>query len=167
VRPVHDRGHVVGDDDLEHPAEERPRRLAPADHRVQVLAERQVHENVPGIHGGEDQRMHDAAVPGLRVEQQAHLPEVDLALGARLAVSHRHRPARPGTAMAQHLQRIPVQRALGHHHALAGQQLAGLHHRQPLPGHHVCELLVMGGQQRPRLPVPVPPVRPDPLGDQA
>jgi len=33
--------------------------------------------------------MHDTAVPGLRVVNQAHLREVDLAFGARLAVATR------------------------------------------------------------------------------
>jgi hypothetical protein len=69
--------------------------------------------------------------------------------------------------VAQYLQRIPVQRPLRHHHALAGQQVPGLHHRQALPDQHVFQLLVVRGQQRPRRPVPVTPVRPDPLGNQA
>jgi hypothetical protein len=120
---------------------------------------------VPAVHGGEDQRVHDPAPPGPRVVQQAHLPEVDLALGARLAVRHPHRRP-PAATVAQHLQGVPVQRPLRHHHALPGQQLAGLDHRQA----RIQQLLqprVTGRQQRPALAVPVAPVRADPLGHGA
>ena len=95
MSPVHDRGHVIGDDDLEDAAEERPRRLAAGDHRGQVLAKAQVHIAVPAVDRGEDQPVSHAAAAGGRVGHQAHLPEVDLALGARLAVSHPHRDAAP------------------------------------------------------------------------
>ena len=44
-----DRRGVVGDQDLEHPAEEHPRRLAPGDERGQRLGEGQPHEHVPRI----------------------------------------------------------------------------------------------------------------------
>jgi len=66
--------------------------------------------------------------------------------------------------MLEHLQRIPVQRPLGHHDAAAGQQLPGPHHGQAVIDDHRLELAVMRGQQRPRRPVPVPAVRADPLG---
>ena len=91
----------------------------PADHRGQVLAEGQPHEHVPGVDRGEDQGVHHPAAPGLRVVKQAHLPEVDLAFGARLAVGHPHRRP-PAAAMPKHLQRVPVQRPLRDHHTLAG-----------------------------------------------
>jgi hypothetical protein len=107
-----------------------------------------------------------AAAPGGRVIQQAHLPEVSLHLGARLAVSHRHRALAGSAAIAQHLQRIAVQRPLRHHHALAGQQLPSPHHGQAV-AEQLGQPPVMSRQQRPGLPTPAGPVRPDLLGHRA
>ena len=146
-------------------AEERPRRLEPGDHRGQVLAEGQPHEHVPGIDRGEDQGVHHPAAPSLQVVKQAHLPEVDLAFGAWLAVGHPHRRL-AAAAMTQHLKRVAVQRPLRDHHTLPGQQLPGLHHRQA----RIQQLLqprVMRRQQRPARPVPISPVRADPLSHGA
>ena len=82
-----------------------------------------MHIAVPAVNGGEDQRVRHPAVPGARISQQTHPAEVDLAFGARLAVGHPHRHAAPpAPAVLQHLQRIPVQRPLWHHHPAAGQQ---------------------------------------------
>ena len=57
------------------PPEKLPRGLAAGDHRRRVLAEAQGQLTVPGVDGGEDQRMHHPAVPGRRIGQQAHLAE--------------------------------------------------------------------------------------------
>ena len=89
---------LTGDDDLEHAPEERPRRLEAGDDRRQVLAEAQPHIAVPAVDGGEDQGVRHAPAAGPRVGQQAHLPEVDLAFRARLAVSDPHRRPAPGAA---------------------------------------------------------------------
>jgi hypothetical protein len=126
----HDRGEVVGDQHGEHPAEERPGRLTAGDHVLQRLAVAQPHEQVPGEHRREDQRVDHPAGLGDRVEEEAHPAEVDLQLLARLAVVDPHRRLVP--AVAQLLGAEPVQRALRHHHPAAGQQLTDLHHRQPV-----------------------------------
>ena len=53
----------------------------------------------------------------------------------------------------------PVQRAVRHHHALTGQQVADLHHRQ-VPPDPLRDLLLLRLQQLPRRPVPGRPDRP-------
>jgi hypothetical protein len=65
---------------LEYAGEEPPRRLAAGDDRLQRGRERQPHEHVPRVHRGEDQRVHHSASPGLRVVDQTHSGEIDLAL---------------------------------------------------------------------------------------
>ena len=50
---------------VEDAAEELPRRLAPVDHVLGGLPERQPHQAVPRIAGGEDQRLHHTAPTGL------------------------------------------------------------------------------------------------------
>jgi hypothetical protein len=142
----HHRLEVVRDQHLEHPAEERPRRLAAGDHVGQRLPQRQPHEHVPRHHRGEDQRVHRPAPPRPGVEHQPELAEVELALHPRITVSDAQRgPAAPEAAS---LHREAVQRAIRHGDAAAfelavdvGQlQLladpAGdlvLHREQPLP----------------------------------
>jgi hypothetical protein len=157
---------LTGDHDLEHPAEKRPRRVEAGDDRRQVLAEAQVHIAVAAVAGGEDQGMHHPPPPGFPVLQQAHLPEVDLAFRAWLAVSDPHRGLPGGAPVARDLQRVPVQRPLGNHHAPAGQQLTDLHHRQDLV-QEALDLLMMGRQHRPALPVTAGAVRADPLSHRA
>ena len=110
--------------------------------------------------------MHHPPPPGFPVLQQAHLPEVDLAFRAWLAVSDPHRGLPGGAPVARDLQRVPVQRPLGNHHAPAGQQLTDLHHRQALV-QEALDLLMMGRQHRPALPVTICAVRPDPLSNRA
>jgi hypothetical protein len=87
ISAVDDRRQVVGDQGAEHPAEERPRRLAAGDHRRCRLAVREPHEAMPADTGGEDQRVHHPVPTRRRVEHQPHPPEVDLQLVTRLAVS--------------------------------------------------------------------------------
>jgi hypothetical protein len=157
---------LTGDHDLEHPAEKPPRRVEAGDDRRQVLAEAQVHIAVAAVAGGEDQGMHHPPPPGFPVLQQAHLPEVDLAFRAWLAVSDPHRGLPGGAPVARDLQRVPVQRPLGNHHAPAGQQLTDLHHRQALV-QEALDLLMMGRQHRPALPVTAGAVRADPLSHRA
>jgi len=158
--------NIFRNEDFENAAEKRPRRLAPGDHRRQVLAEGQVDIAVAAVHRGEDQRVRHPAALGLRIIQQAHPPEISLAFGSWLAVGHPHRRRPAVPAMPEHLQRVPMQRPLRHHHALPGQQLPGLNH-----GHALIEQTLQPGlmrsQQRPAIPVPVSATRPDPLSHPA
>lgn len=64
VRPVHDRGHVLRNEDLDHPAEERPRRPKADDDRRLVLAEGQVDIRLPTLADGEDQGVHSSQRAG-------------------------------------------------------------------------------------------------------
>ena len=100
---VDDGGQIVRDHRGEDAAEERPRRFEPVDHRLRRLAERQPHEAVPRVAGGEDQRLHDPPPPALPVDDEPHPPEVDLQLIARLPISDTHRGATTAAAAA-HLQ---------------------------------------------------------------
>ena len=87
------------------------------------------HTNMCRAHdGGEDQRVHPPTSAGLGVTEQAELGEVELALHPRFAVDD---PNRGGTdPESAPLHGEPVQRAVGHQHAAAGQQLLDLHQRQ-------------------------------------
>jgi len=60
-----------------------------------------------------------------------------------------------------------VQGPLRDRRTAAGQQLAGLDHRQALAAEHVLDLLVVRHQHRPGPAVTVRAVRADPLGDLA
>jgi hypothetical protein len=126
----HNRTHVVRDEDFEDAAEERPRRFAAVDDRGQGLGERQPHEHVPRIHRGEDQRMHHPTPPAGGVEQHAHPGEVDLAFHAGLAVDHGNRPSSSAALVAGVGLAVAVQSPLRDDHALAGQKVADLDHRQ-------------------------------------
>ncbi|WP_308206118.1 hypothetical protein [Mycobacterium shinjukuense] len=96
------------------------------------LGKRQPHEHVPRVHRGEDQRVRHPAPPGLRVEDQPHPSEVDLALHPRLAICHRHRRAPAAALVVGALHTEPVQRAMRHHNPLPGEQITDLHHGQPV-----------------------------------
>jgi len=111
VRFVDDRFQVIRDDDLEDPLVERPRRLEAVDDRCQRLLVGEPHEHVAGEDGGEDQRPQQAPALGIRIEQQTHLAEVDLELGARLAVVDSHRVI--GLRVAELLNAEAVQGAVG------------------------------------------------------
>jgi hypothetical protein len=104
--------------------------------------------------------------PASRSCSRPIFPKAGLAFRAWLAVSDRHRGLPGGAAVAQDLQRVPVQCPLGNHHAPAGQQLAGLHHRQALV-QQALDLLVVRCQHRPALPVTVCAVRADALSHLA
>ena len=113
------------------------------------------------VAGREDQRLHHPAPPAVRVDEEPHPTEVDLQLVARLTVGDPHR--RPPTpAAAAHLQHVALHRAQRHPHALPLEQLVDLH-----PGQIVLDpagdLLVLSGQQPPRLAVTVAAVRTDRL----
>ena len=162
VRVRDDRRGVIGDQDLEHPAEERPRRVAPGDQRAQRLGEAQPHEHVPRVARGEDQRVHLPPPPRHRVRQHAQVPEVDLALRARLAVGDPDRGR--GLPEPAPLHAEPVQSPVRHHHPLPLQQHPDLHHRQAGLDLRL-DLLPAGLQLVPRLPVPARPHRPDRLRD--
>ncbi len=159
--------HVVGDHHLEHPTEKRPRRLTAVDERLDRLVERQPHEGVPRIHGGEDQRPTHPAAAGCRVEEQAHLAEVDLQLHPRLAVGDAHRRASHGPADTELFEGVTVQCPLRNLDATAGQQPVGLDHRQPLVDQPRLELVVMGPQDVPAGAVAVGAVRADQLAHLA
>jgi hypothetical protein len=164
VSAGNDRRGVVADHDPERAAEKLPRRLAPGDHRCQGLGKGQPHEHVPRIARGEDQRVHPAPLPGHRVAQQPQVTEVDLHLGAGLAVSNADR--RAGLAEPAPLHAEPVQRPVRHRDAPALQQPADLHHRQARV-HLRLDVSVAGLQLLPRQPVPARPGRMHSLGDLA
>ena len=163
------RLHVVGDQDLEAAAEERPGRLTTGDHRGQRLRVGQPHEHVPAEHRGEDQRVHPPRLPGLRVHQQTQLREVELALHPRRPVRDPDR-ARPDPKPALR-HREPVQRPVRHPHPPPGQQLLDLHDAQRVPPVTSLDpgpdLLLMCQQQLPRLAVPVRACRTDRVDDLA
>ena len=129
--PENVAGHIFGDQDREHAAEELPGRLAARDHRQRRLRERQVHVAVAGEHRREHQRVQLPAP--LPVGDHAEVAEVDLQLTARRRVvdPHRHpRPARRETALGRG---EPRQRPVRDRGPRPLQQLADLHQRQVLP----------------------------------
>ena len=144
-----DRRHVVGDHNPEHAAEKDPRRLEASHNRLGRLAEGQPHEAVPGVTGGEDQRPHHSLSTRRRVRDQAHPAEVDLQLGTRLTVGDPHHGPASRAADLQHLERVPVQRPLGHHDPPATKELMGLHHIQPVVNQPGLQLVMIGPQRRP------------------
>jgi hypothetical protein len=107
--------------------------------------------------------VHPSLPPGLGVEDESHLREVDLALHAGLTIDDPHRGG-PDPEPAP-LDREPVHRSIRHHAALPGQQLLDLHDRQRLlaisAGDPLADLLLTGEQQIPRRAVPVGPTRAD------
>jgi len=140
----------VGDHHPEYAPEERPGGLAPGDHIRRCLPERQPHEAVPRVAGGEDQRPHHPPSPAGGVEQQAHPPEIHLAFGAGLAVGHPHRHPFPlGEPAALH--REPVQGAIPirHPHPPSPQQIGDLGEPQTRP-HPATDQLLVWHQSVPR-----------------
>jgi hypothetical protein len=164
VRVRDDRGGVVGDQDPEHAAEERPRRVAPGDQRAQRLGERQPHEHVPRVARGEDQRVHLPPPPRHRVSQHPQVAEVDLALRPGLSVGDADR--RGGLPEPAPLDAEPVQGPVGHHDTAALQQHPDLHHRQARL-HLRLDLGMAALELLPSLPVAARPRRPDRLRDLA
>ena len=142
------RTHVVGNEHLEHPAEEPPRRFAAVDEGLEGLGESQPHEHVPRVDRGEDQRMHHPSASGHRIEHHAHPGEVDLALHPGVAVGDRHRGA-SASPIRGALRAITVQRALRHDHPAAGQQITDLHYRQAVLD-PASDLIMAGAQRFPR-----------------
>jgi hypothetical protein len=144
--------------------------LAAGDHHGQRLRVGQPHEQVPRHHRGEDQRVHPPPLPGLRIEDQPHRGEVDLALtpgspsATRTVVvftpnPHRSTPnrcsVRCGTTARRPRARSRAPRAdpavcLG-----AGDRwpLGARHLAVDLPGRHEC------GQPRPTGPAVLDPWR--------
>ena len=119
---------VVRYQHLEHPTDKRPRRLAVSDHLRQRLRVGEVHEQVPGERGGEDQRVDLPPPPGLQVGDEPHLGEVDLAFHAGLTVQHPHRRVPwPEPAL---LGGETVQRPIRHARARPGRHHLDLHDRQ-------------------------------------
>jgi hypothetical protein len=150
--------HVVRDEDFEDAAEERPRCFAAVDHRGQGLRERQPHEHVPRIHRGEDQRMGHPTPAGRGVQQHPHPGEVDLAFHPRLAVDHGHRPGPSAALIVGAFLAVAVQCPLRHEHALAGQQITDLDHRQTIFD-PLTDAIMVGAQHFPRRPKPLGAVR--------
>ena len=116
--------------------------------------------------GREDQRMADPAPSGVRVEHQAHAPEVDLELVARLAVGDPHRRAAAPARPAQ-LGAVALEGARRHADPPARQQGVDLDDGQPS---HVDPGAGSGfwwaSKPTPRLAVAVDAMRPDPLDHQ-
>jgi hypothetical protein len=84
----------------------------------------------------------------------AHSGEVDLAFRARFPVDHRHRPTAATPLILGVFLAVTVQRPLRDDHALAGQQVADLDHRQALVDPPV-DLTMVGAQHFPHLAIPV------------
>jgi hypothetical protein len=156
VGGIDDRGQVVGDHRAEHATEEHPRRFEPDDHRLGGLPVTQPHEAVPAVTGREDERVRDPVASAHRIGDQAHATEVDLQLVARLAVRHPHRRC-PATAAATHLEHIALHRPARDHHTPAAQQIMDLHCGE-IRLHPLGDLIVVGGQQPPRLTAAVDPM---------
>ncbi len=129
---VDDGLHVVGDHRGEHTTEETPCRLEPGDHIIERLAVREPHETEPGHDRREHQRPQIPLLAGLRIGDAAELAEVDLQLITRRPVVHPDRRVPDRAADAEFLERVAVQRPLGHDHALALQQLVDLDDRKPV-----------------------------------
>ena len=161
VRVVDDRLGVVGDQHPEHPAEERPRRLATGDHGLSRLAVRQPHELVAGEARGEHQGVHDPHPTRRRVGNQAHLPEVQLALRTGLTIGDPDRRSLTAGAAA-HLGDVALHRAQRADGPFPGEQLVDLHGRQ-VPLDPPRDPVVMGAHHPPRLSVAVGAVRADRL----
>jgi hypothetical protein len=106
--------------------------------------------------------VHLALPPGHRVSKQAQIPEVELALGARLAVGDPHRSC--GAPEPAPLHTEPVQRPVGHHDPAAFQQHPDLDDRQALLDLRL-DLLLASPQLIPGPPVPARAHRPDHLRD--
>ena len=164
IRGDDDGRQVVGDDHGEHPAEEGPRRLEALDDRGSGLAVAEPHEAVAGVAGGEDQGVDHPAPAGGRVGDQAHAPEVDLELRARLAVVDPHR--RLALSEAAALGGEAVEGAVGDDDALAGQQVLDLHQLQVL-GHPRLDLGLMRDEGLPPGAVADRSGGTDPLAHQA
>ncbi len=119
---------------------------------------------MPRVAGGEDERLDDAATIGLRVEEQAHLAEVDLALCPRLTVGDpdgRHARAAPVTKDLKH---VAVQRPLGNDDAAAREQLMDLPDGEAVLD-EALDLVVVGDDECPGRPMAVTAVRADRLAD--
>ena len=111
---------------------------------------------MPGEHRGKDQRVQRAAAPRHRILHQAELAEVDLAIHPRITVGDPYRrfpPAEPAT-----VDREPVQRAIRHDHAAAGQLAVDVGQLQ-LRREPVADLLLERDQRLPRLTVALRPIR--------
>jgi hypothetical protein len=122
-----------------------------------VCRKRQPHETVPRIAGGENQRPHHPTSPGVRIEDQPHPPEIDLALVARFAIRDAHGRALPSRATA-HLRDVTLHRTARHHDPATLEQLPDLHRGQ-IVLHPRGDLVVLHAQQPPRLTTAVRAMR--------
>ena len=73
--------------------------------------------------------------------------------------------ARARAADAEDLERIALQCAFGDDHSLAGQELGGLHCGQAIVDQPGLQLVMVGLEGRPGLPVPIAAVGPGLLAD--
>ena len=103
--------------------------------------------------------MHHPAPPGLRVIDQTHSGEIDLALHARLPVGDGHRLPRAAATVVGALHAVPVQHTVRHQHAAAGEQVTDLDHRQVL-AHPLHDPRVLALQRLPPVAVALRPRRP-------
>jgi hypothetical protein len=150
-----DGAHVVGDEDLEDAPKEAPGRFEAVDDRLGGLAETEPYIAVTGVAGGENERPAHFLAARDGVGHQPHLAEVDLELRARLAIGHPQRRAPSAAANPERFQCIALQCAFWDNHSLACQELGGLDCGQAIIDQPGLQLVVVGLESRPGLPVPI------------
>lgn len=160
IGAVDDGLHVVGDHRREHPAEEPPGRFEPGDDIASGLTVAEPHEAVARHHRREHQRPQIPQATRLRVGDAAELAEVDLQLVARFTIGNARRRNAHRPADAELFERVAVQGALGHDHALPLEQLVDLGDGQAVALEPRHELVTMHSEQPARLAPPVSPVEP-------
>ena len=111
IRPVHPGLQVVRHQPGRHSAEEPERRDMALGPRMLVHADDRADEHVPRAAQHHRERVHRVPASRRRVGPAAHLPVIDLRLGARLGRHQpQHRDLRPAGLLGQVRRHIPAQR---------------------------------------------------------
>lgn len=126
-----------------------------------------MHITMPRVDRSEDQRPHHPTLPRRHIDQQTHLPVIDLNLDARVTVRHPHRRPPSRAAHAKNLQGVTVQRPFRHDDTPPGEELPGLHRPQPVIDQPALQQVVVGHAHRPRRTVAVTTMRPHRLDHRA
>ena len=120
---------VIGDQDGEDPAKERPRGFARLDRAGGGFLERRVHEAMPRAHGGEDPRAKPTTLPrDLREREPPHPGGVDLQLLPRRPIEDRDRRRRAAKVQLQDGE--PMERRVRNDDGLPRQEFANLREAQ-------------------------------------
>ena len=163
LRVDDDRLHVVGDHHREHPGEEPPCSLEPADHLLGGLRERRPHELMSAEARREDQPLADA-LP-VAVGDETESTEVDLQLGSRRRVIDAHGGG--PLACSASLHREAGQGPVRDHHAFALEEDPDLDDGEPVVSHPPRDLLLLSEQRAPCPAVAVGADRSDRLDQPA